>query len=288
VPIPKPKSDEKEKDFISRCMGNDTMKEDYPDNDQRLAICYDSWRKKKGGKKPDTKSEVLEMERRFIPIEKGSECRVLLGEDEKPKGITGIAAVYGVRTDIGPFEEEIVEGAFSGIVKQDIRGLANHDVNRLLGRTKSGTMKVWDDSRGFHYDIPELPKTRADVLESVGRGDLDGNSFGFMVPKDGSGEEWLEENRDKPLRRILRFERIFDAGPVVFPQYDEGTVVNVRSAETVYAEYRSRMETREPEKLEVPVQEDGSDADQGAQERLKEAYAQRNSMLRDKQLRDVK
>lgn len=52
MPIPKPKKNEKEDDFIERCMGNETMKEEYPDNDQRLAICYDSWRKEKGGEKP--------------------------------------------------------------------------------------------------------------------------------------------------------------------------------------------------------------------------------------------
>jgi HK97 family phage prohead protease len=43
MPIPSPNDGEKEEDFISRCMGNDTMVSDYPDNDQRSAVCYSAW-----------------------------------------------------------------------------------------------------------------------------------------------------------------------------------------------------------------------------------------------------
>lgn len=45
MPIPKPNAGEKQSDFISRCMGNATMKDEYPDNDQRLAVCFSSFRK---------------------------------------------------------------------------------------------------------------------------------------------------------------------------------------------------------------------------------------------------
>lgn len=46
MPIPEPRKDEKEEDFISRCMGDETMKKEYEDNDQRLAVCYSKWREK--------------------------------------------------------------------------------------------------------------------------------------------------------------------------------------------------------------------------------------------------
>lgn len=52
MPIPKPEKGEKEDAFISRCMGDETMKTEYPDRDQRLAVCYDSWREKHGGDTP--------------------------------------------------------------------------------------------------------------------------------------------------------------------------------------------------------------------------------------------
>ena len=47
MPLPKPKTGENEEDFISRCMGNPTMKDDYPEQKQRLAVCYSRWKEKK-------------------------------------------------------------------------------------------------------------------------------------------------------------------------------------------------------------------------------------------------
>lgn len=39
MPIPKPHKDEDHQKFIARCMGDDIMKKDYPDNQQRVAVC---------------------------------------------------------------------------------------------------------------------------------------------------------------------------------------------------------------------------------------------------------
>ena len=47
MPIPKPSKGEREKEFISRCMGNPIMTKDYPDAKQRAGVCYSSWREKK-------------------------------------------------------------------------------------------------------------------------------------------------------------------------------------------------------------------------------------------------
>jgi hypothetical protein len=47
MPIPKPRSGEERKAFLSRCMGNKVMTREFPDNKQRYAVCNTSWRKKK-------------------------------------------------------------------------------------------------------------------------------------------------------------------------------------------------------------------------------------------------
>lgn len=39
MPIPKPNQDESHKDFMSRCMSNEGMNKEYPENGQRYAIC---------------------------------------------------------------------------------------------------------------------------------------------------------------------------------------------------------------------------------------------------------
>jgi hypothetical protein len=46
MPIPSPESNEDKKKFVSRCMSNETMKKDYPDTSQRVAICLGQTRTK--------------------------------------------------------------------------------------------------------------------------------------------------------------------------------------------------------------------------------------------------
>lgn len=46
MPLPKPKKDEKREDFIPRCMANEVMREEYPDSDQRYAVCQAQWGQK--------------------------------------------------------------------------------------------------------------------------------------------------------------------------------------------------------------------------------------------------
>jgi len=45
MPIPNPKKSEKEGDFVSRCMGDETMNKDFPDQKQRAAVCYSKFKK---------------------------------------------------------------------------------------------------------------------------------------------------------------------------------------------------------------------------------------------------
>ena len=53
MPLPTPRKGETEQDFVSRCAGSDAMNEEFPERDQRLAVCYDLWRDKRGGDKRD-------------------------------------------------------------------------------------------------------------------------------------------------------------------------------------------------------------------------------------------
>ena len=39
MPIPKPTPKENKKDFVMRCMSDDTMVNEFPETDQRLAVC---------------------------------------------------------------------------------------------------------------------------------------------------------------------------------------------------------------------------------------------------------
>jgi hypothetical protein len=47
MPIPSKKPDEDRQKFISRCMSNETMKKEYPESGQRIAVCLSQTKKSK-------------------------------------------------------------------------------------------------------------------------------------------------------------------------------------------------------------------------------------------------
>ena len=44
--LPTKKKDEKQNEFMSRCMADDMMNEDFKDQKQRAAVCYSQYRKR--------------------------------------------------------------------------------------------------------------------------------------------------------------------------------------------------------------------------------------------------
>lgn len=47
MPVPSPRKDEERQAFISRCMGDTSMKREFPEQEQRAAVCFRQWRTKK-------------------------------------------------------------------------------------------------------------------------------------------------------------------------------------------------------------------------------------------------
>jgi HK97 family phage prohead protease len=145
--------------------------------------------------------------------------------DAMPKGrkLEGYAALFNSPAMIGgSFTESIVPGAFRGSLTGDVLALVDHDPARMLARTKSGSLRLSEDSRGlaFDLDIPDTSHGR-DVLALAERGDLGGMSFGFTVP--AGGDRWQGKARE--LRAItLREISVVQAWPAY-----EGTIVHARS-----------------------------------------------------------
>lgn len=211
MPMPKPKKDESKKDFINRCMSNENMKSEYPDNDQRLAVCYDLWDRKNSQVNADN------IERRCMQTE------IRATKDDNK--FEGYAAVFNTQAEIIWFREQIKKGAFKDtIIQDDIRALYNHDPNYVLGRNKAGTLRLKEDSKGLlvDIDIPDISYAR-DLKTSIERGDINQMSFGFDVIKD----EWDYEDENKPLRTLIE-TKLFDVSIVTYPAYKE-TIVGIRS-----------------------------------------------------------
>ena len=118
--------------------------------------------------------------------------------------LVGYAAVFGQETRISDFTEVIRPGAFAASLKgRDILALVDHDPSRLLARTKSGTLRLEEDSKGlrFELDLPDTTEGR-DLLALAERGDIGGMSFGFTVQK--GGENWNGKRRE--LRAVTLHE----------------------------------------------------------------------------------
>jgi hypothetical protein len=49
MPIPQPEKNEDDKKFVARCMSNETMKKEYQDTKQRVAVCISQTKKKSSG-----------------------------------------------------------------------------------------------------------------------------------------------------------------------------------------------------------------------------------------------
>lgn len=212
------------------------------------------------------------MEKRFHATE------VRAVKNGNKKTIAGYAARYNVLSHPLPagngqkFRERIAPGAFKRILatNPDVVATFNHDVNKVLGRTSAGTLRLSENARGLQFEC-DLPDTEAgrDTYESVSRGDLNACSFAFTLGDrmDHFAEEDCEEEDEgmrgklkRAVKRIVRtirdFADLIDVSVVTHPAYP-GTAVDARHL-LVAGEVRSRIEAMKPV---AAVKEDFNEVD---------------------------
>lgn len=154
----------------------------------------------------------------------------------KGRRLEGYAAMFDTEARIHEhLIETIAPGAFAGSLETrgDILALVDHDASRVLARTRSGTLRLSEDSRGLAFDL-DVPDTQAgrDVLALAARGDLGGMSFGFTA---------LDERRDGERRQLVSVDLLEISVVMAWPAYD-GTIINARSRQqqTHFQAYRER------------------------------------------------
>jgi len=183
--------------------------------------------------KKDYIKDIEGAERRFFSpnIEARGE-----GDSEK---IEGEAAVVDSITDLGDFEEVIEKGAFDEVLNDDVRALFNHDPNLVLARSINGkgTLKLWINEAGnlkYSYKTPNRTYAK-DLEDAIRTKDVSQSSFAFKT-KEVKWEFASRDNgRKKDLRRIIKFEKLYDVSPVTYPAYQD-TSVAARSKEKVKPE----------------------------------------------------
>jgi hypothetical protein len=183
-------------------------------------------------------------QRRSYPLR---ELRLEPAPDGQRK-VIGYAAVFDVLSEpLWGFREKIRKGAFTKTIGEaDVRALFNHDENYVLGRSKAGTLTLWEDDTGLGIEIlPPDTQWARDLLVTVGRGDVNQMSFSFRVLR----EEWSGSVGPAPvpeeIRTLIEVE-LRDVSVVVFPAYLP-TIAQVRSVFGVevrtVGEALSRLET---------------------------------------------
>lgn len=175
---------------------------------------------------PELKRSFLmpEIEHRAFSLEQVE----IREEGDSPK-IVGYAAVFDQPSEnLGGFTEVVRSTAFNKTLSDgaDVRALWNHNPDYVLGRTKSGTLRLKTDDKGLWIEI-DPPKTTwaRDLMESIKRGDVDQMSFGFRTVRD----RWTNNEENGEVLRELIEVQLFDVSPVTFPAYPQ-TEVYVRSA----------------------------------------------------------
>ncbi|NGO51621.1 HK97 family phage prohead protease [Allomesorhizobium camelthorni] len=160
--------------------------------------------------------------------------------DDGKRTLAGYAAVFNSDADLyGIWIERIEPGAFTPALSADVRALVDHDTGRVIGRTKSGTLRLAEDAKGLRVEI-DVPDTTDgnDLWTLVERGDISGMSFGFIVTK----QEW-DESVEPPIRTIKEVE-LLEVSAVAFPAYDD-TSIGKRSLQE-WRDARSNETIKDP------------------------------------------
>lgn len=154
-------------------------------------------------------------------IEKRSgELGVEVRETDGKRTLVGYAVVWDSDTTIGDyFVERIAPGAFTKALRGDILALYDHDMGRVLGRTRAKTLRLIEDNHGLKVEI-DVPDTSDgnDLWVLVGRGDVSGMSFAFRATK----QEW-DESGPMPKRTVIEAE-LFEVTATANPAYPDTTL----------------------------------------------------------------
>jgi HK97 family phage prohead protease len=121
-------------------------------------------------------------------------------------------APYEMNDWLGSYNEVVRSGAFGKTLAEqaDVRLLLNHE-GLPLARTKSGTLRLKEDSTGLAVNADLEPRSGLvnDIRSAMERGDLDEMSFAFQVTR----QEWSPDYDQRDIQEV----RLFDVSVVTYP-----------------------------------------------------------------------
>ncbi|MFF4530037.1 HK97 family phage prohead protease [Streptomyces sp. NPDC001407] len=145
--------------------------------------------------------------------------------------------------DLGGFRERVSPSAWNpATARNDVLATFNHNVDNVLGRRSSGTLRLMADAVGVRYEI-DIPNTQPgrDVAELIKRGDVIGSSFAFRVNPGGQERASSDDPETGLPVRVVTSMTVYELGPVTNPAYPT-TTASTRALDALYPiERESRM-----------------------------------------------
>lgn len=145
------------------------------------------------------------------------------------------------------FFEQVSPQAFDKTLSDghNIYALYNHDSDKLLGSTKTGTLELNTDNIGLRFKLTLNSNVSyaRDVYELVKAREVEGCSFGFICNND----EWVTQSDGTDLRTLLDVELI-EVTITPYPAYLDSEA-NTRS----YKNHKQELEAKEQKELKLKL-----------------------------------
>ncbi len=257
MPLPTPNAGESQDDFISRCMGNPTAMDDFPDRDQRLAVCFSQWRAEHGGEPP----KAVKMERKALQVE--------IKDNEK-----GIVHAVIARMEVKDHDGDwTLPDAFG---RQDVRVSAyNH--GSWAGELPVGKGSITEKDGEAIADLSFFMGTtdgreHFEVVKAMG--ELQEWSYGFDVVETG---ELTDELEQKGVRRVIKKVKVHEVSPVLLGAGIGTRTVAVKCAD---CEAREKAEAEATEQEAAEAAERAHEVEQAAIRKQK-AQEERERLIRN-------
>lgn len=221
MPLPKPSYGESESSFMSRCMGDGKMKEEYPTRTQRTAVCLSSFGKAEP--KDCSMDENLEFKEETLDVEFDIKA---MDDDENKGSFSGYGSIFGNK-DLG--NDIVVEGAFASSIGKKgakaVKMLYQHRPDEPIGVFD----EIVEDRRGLKVKGRLAMGTQRgrEVYELMKMGAIDGLSIGYRV--DAKGYDY----DDKRKRRYLKSVDLMEISAVTFPMNPKARISAVKTEKTV-------------------------------------------------------
>lgn len=266
MPIPTPNEGEAQRDFIPRCMGDRTMNSEYPERDQRAAVCFSSWRKEKGKADTDVR-EILgspEPKLQAKKVEPGTP------PEEDAGWIEGYLSVFNVvdlGADVvrpGAFKKTIQERVSAGKVKLMVKhAMLGGDTAEVIGtitEAKEDDYGLW-----VHAELSSglmAQETRRKVAE----GHVSGMSMGYRAIEWAFLDEYEGVKDVRELKEVALYEGTITA----FPMNEQASITAAASMSA--APEASGEANGEASPEDDPDRDHAEEPDQAHQERAGRPY----------------